>query len=119
MNEKIPVLPIAASALMRAFLAMVAFLAHWRKALARARHHRREAAALAGLDRHVLADIGVTSADLRDAFSQPFWEDPTELLRERAGECRASHDMAHRLPTRSVETAFRRPPIDRLPRYLI
>jgi uncharacterized protein YjiS (DUF1127 family) len=119
MNEKIPVLPIAVSALMRAFLAMVAFLAHWRKALARARHHRREAAALAGLDRHMLADIGVTSADLRDAFSQPFWEDPTELLRERAGERRASHDMAHRLSTPSVETAFRRPPIDRLPRYLI
>jgi uncharacterized protein YjiS (DUF1127 family) len=119
MNEKIPVLPIAASALMRAFLAMVAFLTHWRKALARARRHRREAAALAGLDRHMLADIGVTSADLRDAFSQPFWEDPTELLRERVGERRASRDMAHRPRTPRVKTAFRRPSIDRLPRYLI
>jgi uncharacterized protein YjiS (DUF1127 family) len=119
MNEKIPVLPIAASALMRALLAMVALLTHWRKALARARRRRREAAALAGLDRHMLADIGVTSADLRDAFSQPFWEDPTELLRERVGERRTSRDMAHRLSTPSVETAFRRPPTDRPARGLI
>ena len=43
---------------------------------------------LAGLDRRMLADIGLTRSDLNDAFSEPFWEDPTALLRERAIERR-------------------------------
>ena len=43
---------------------------------------------LAGLDRHMLADIGITRSDLRDAFSAPFWDDPTALLHERALERR-------------------------------
>ena len=36
----------------------------------------------------MLADIGITRSDLRDAFSEPFWDDPTALLRERAIERR-------------------------------
>jgi len=119
MSENIPVLPIAGGTLVRAFLAVLAFVTRWLKAFARARRHRREAAALAGLDRHMLADIGLNRADLDDAFSEPFWEDPTMLLHERAGERRASRDTADRLPTPSVEMAFRRAPTGRRPRYLI
>jgi uncharacterized protein YjiS (DUF1127 family) len=86
MNENIPALPIAGGTLARAFLAVVAFVTRWLKAFARARRHRREATALAGLDRRMLADIGLSRSDVVDAFSAPFWEDPTALLRERAGD---------------------------------
>ena len=80
-------------------LRLLALVTHWLKRLARAQRHRREAHILAGLDRHMLADIGITRADLRDAFSEPFWDDPTALLRERAIErrgwlCRAGPDSA-------------------------
>ena len=88
MNANIPVLPIAGSALLRAFASLVAFFTHWLKLVARARKHRREAHVLAGLDRNMLSDIGITRADLNDALSGPFWEDPTALLRERALERR-------------------------------
>ena len=86
---------------MRPFASLVALVTAWLKELARARRHRREANILAGLDRRMLADIGISRADVRDAFSEPFWEDPTALLRERAIERRL-----HR-------GAFRRPRTDR------
>jgi hypothetical protein len=38
----------------------------------------------------MLADIGLKRADLRDAFAEPLWRDPTELLENRAGERRTS-----------------------------
>jgi hypothetical protein len=41
----------------------------------------------------MLADIGITRADVRDAFSEPFWDDPTALLRERALERRHNHSV--------------------------
>ena len=53
---------------------------------------------LASLDRRMLADIGITRADLRDAFSEPFWDDPTALLRERAH--RAAPEPAVGAPSR-------------------
>jgi uncharacterized protein YjiS (DUF1127 family) len=111
MSANIPVLPVAGGALVRALLAVVALLTHWLKQLARARRHRREARMLAGLDRHMLADIGITRADLRDAFSEPFWDDPTALLRERAIERRLRAPRA--LRAGDVENGFRRPPTDR------
>jgi len=62
--------------------------------LARARRHRKQAAALAQFDRRMLADLGINRSDLRDAFSEPFWEDPTALLRERALERRWSRALS-------------------------
>ena len=76
---------------MRVFASVLAVVTHWLKEFARARRHRRQANVLAGLDRHMLADIGITRTDVRDAFSEPFWDDPTALLRERALERRLSH----------------------------
>ena len=79
MSANYPVLPIAGGALARAFASLVALLTRWVRLVARARKHRREANVLAGLDRNMLADIGITRADLNDALSGPFWEDPTAL----------------------------------------
>ena len=97
---------------------MLALVTHWLKEFARARRHRREANVLAGLDRRMLADIGITRADLRDAFSEPFWDDPTALLRERALERRLSHAV-RRARSRRRENGFHRPATDRPARQTI
>ena len=94
---------------MRAFASLLALVTRWLKELAGARRHRREANILAGLDRRMLADIGITRADVRDAFSEPFWDDPTALLRERALERRLSHAVRRA----EFENGFRRPSTDR------
>jgi uncharacterized protein YjiS (DUF1127 family) len=117
MAAQFPVLPIAGSALLRGLASLMALVVHWLKLMARARRHRREANALAGLDRHMLADIGISRADLNDAFSGPFWEDPTALLRERAIERRLYRPTA--INARRVESGFRRPRTDRPARHAI
>lgn len=86
--SNIPVVPIAAGALARAFITLSKPVARWLKAVARARRNRRDASVLAGLDSRMLSDMGITRADLRDAFSEPFWQDPTALLHERSQERR-------------------------------
>ena len=88
MSANYPVLPIAGGTLVRAFASLLAVVTHWFRKLARRRRNWHEATTLASLDQRMLADMGITRADLRDAFSEPFWEDPTALLRERAMERR-------------------------------
>jgi hypothetical protein len=44
--------------------------------------------ALANMDRRELADIGLSSSDVRDASALPLDRDPTELLARRARERR-------------------------------
>ncbi len=121
MTTNVPVLPIAGSTVLRATLALIALVTHWLKILTRARRHRREARELSGLDRHMLADIGLTRADVRDAFSSRFWEDPTELLAERAGDRRRyrSRGPSRLELTAETESGFRRPPIDRPARQTV
>jgi uncharacterized protein YjiS (DUF1127 family) len=46
--------------------------------------HRRELAHLADFDDRMLADIGLTRTDLRDAYSEPLRRDPTTMLARRA-----------------------------------
>lgn len=113
MSANYPILPIAGGTLLRAFAALLALVTYWLKQAARARRHRREAAVLAGLDRHMLADIGITRADLSDAFSEPFWDDPTALLRERALERRINRAVGRARRTDAVENGFHRPRTDR------
>jgi uncharacterized protein YjiS (DUF1127 family) len=55
---------------------------------------RQDAAVLAGLDERMLADIGLTRGDVRDAISEPLWRDPTAILVSRADERRASRRRA-------------------------
>ena len=43
---------------------------------------------LAELDDRMLADIGLTRSDLRDAYAEPLWHDPTDVLARRAAERR-------------------------------
>ncbi len=118
MSANIPVLPVAGGALARALLALVALVTYWLKQLARARRNRREAQILAGLDRHMLADIGITRADLNDALSGPLWEDPTALLRERAIE-RRLYRVTPAQSAPGVENGFHRPPTNRPARQAI
>ena len=118
MNAKIPVLPIAGGALLRALLVLVALVTSWLKQVSRARRHRRDAVVLSGLDRNMLADIGLTRADLNDALSGAFWEDPTALLRERAIE-RRLYRVRPAQPPPDVENGFHRPPTGRPARQAI
>ena len=113
MSVQYPVLPIAGGALVRACASVVAVMAYWLKQIARARRHRSQAAVLAGLDRRMLADIGITRSDVRDAFSEPFWEDPTALLRERALERRWNRALMRHEATVRTEPGFKRPPTNR------
>jgi uncharacterized protein YjiS (DUF1127 family) len=55
---------------------------------AQAVKNRRDAAALARLDEHMLRDIGLTRSDLRDAYAEPLWRDPTDILAARAKDRR-------------------------------
>jgi len=88
--------PVAVAVPARALLVVVATIVRAVKLLVRGVQHRREAAALAHLDAHMLADIGLTRSDLRDAAAQPLWDDPTTLLRARALERRLRrHRVAH------------------------
>ena len=91
----------------QALIALAGIVVRRVQQLARAAKHRHDAAMLAGLDDSMLADIGLTRGDLRDAFSQPLWQDPTAVLVDRAGERRAYRQRARRAPaaTQRVITA--------------
>jgi uncharacterized protein YjiS (DUF1127 family) len=52
--------------------------------------NRRDAVTLASLDDRMLADIGLTRGDVRDAVSEPVWRDPTAILVSRAQERRVN-----------------------------
>lgn len=56
----------------------------------RAMERRRALAELAQLDDHMLSDIGLTRADLRDATACPLLSDPTRTLALRVTERRAA-----------------------------
>lgn len=53
----------------------------------RNRHHTMR---LASLDDRMLADIGLCRSDLRDAFAELPWRDPSEILARRAAERRSA-----------------------------
>jgi uncharacterized protein YjiS (DUF1127 family) len=115
MSAQYPVIPVAGSTLLRGFARALSTVSSGAKQLARARRHRRDAAALARLDRRMLADIGISRSDLRDAFSEPFWEDPTALLRERALERRWNRALMRE----DAGQPFQSPRTDRPARHTI
>lgn len=85
------------------------------KNVARRMRNRREAGRLAELDAHMLRDIGLTRSDLRDAYSEPLWRDPTDVLARRAAErqCAKPGLTDATLATRTY------PSLDRPCRYLV
>ena len=106
--------------------ATMAAVARWIRQLVQAYRNRTKAAALAGFDDRMLADIGLTRSDVRDAFAEPLWQDPTELLRARALERRrARHsflpglcDSAVTAPPLAPTDVFMRPQIGRRARFM-
>ncbi len=99
----------------RALAALGGRLARSLKRAARAIRNRRDADQLTRLDDHMLADIGLTRFDLRDAYAESLWRDPTDALSRRAAE-RRGRRRAFDPP---VAAGFCRPPADRPARYLI
>ena len=65
--------------------------------------HRHEANRLATLDDRMLADIGLTRGDVRDAYSEPVWRDPTTILVSRVQERRSSRRGYAPKPAASAE----------------
>jgi uncharacterized protein YjiS (DUF1127 family) len=114
-----PVLPIAAGTLARVVVAILAPAVMSSKALSRAMRHRRQANVLAHFDRHMLADIGLTHSDVRDAFATPLWQDPTVLLCERANERRTGRGLMRTTRWVGGDSAFKRPATDRPSRQAI
>ena len=64
------------------------------KQLAEKVKSRRDAMRLAELDDRMLADIGLSRGDLRDAFALPPWRDPGGLLARGVAERRGSRRRA-------------------------
>jgi uncharacterized protein YjiS (DUF1127 family) len=86
----------AAVSLRHALVAFGRALARGARRVAQGMENRRAAQALARLDEHMLADIGLTRGDLHDAYAGSIWSDPTALLRARALERRlARRGISH------------------------
>ena len=83
-----------ANAIRTAVGALATFLLRQFNRFAQAWRHRRDLALLTGFDDHMLADIGLTRADLNDAIAEPRWRDPTALLAERVSERRLNRATA-------------------------
>ncbi|MEI7804702.1 MAG: DUF1127 domain-containing protein [Hyphomicrobiales bacterium] len=113
MRTSIPVSTTANVPVVQAFFVLGAFILRGIKQFARALKHRRDTTVLARMDERMLADIGLTRADLQDAISVMPWNDPTALLRTRALERRlARHGISLGL-TAQTDSAFKAPPTDR------
>jgi uncharacterized protein YjiS (DUF1127 family) len=87
------------------FAALAARLAGYFRNLAFALKNRRDAAMLAGMDEHMLRDIGLTRSDLRDAYAEPLWRDPTDILAARVKDRRQSRPGVDR------KVSFASPPL--------
>ena len=90
------------------------------RAFAKRLRNRRDAMRLAALDERMLADIGLNHSDLRDAFAELPWRDPSDVLARRAAE-RRSHrrltEVGRLTPPQTSEAleALCYPPLDRRP----
>ena len=106
-------------------VALGSFLAARVRQIARAAKNRHAARMLAKLDDRMLADIGLTRSDLRDAYAGSPWQDPTDLLARRAAERRGSRRRrpapkpATPAPLMPPAPALRYPSADRAARYLM
>jgi uncharacterized protein YjiS (DUF1127 family) len=84
--------------------------------------NRHDAAMLADMDDRMLADIGLNRSDVRDAFSEPLWNDPTAILASRALERRkhrAQVTVTLASPPLVPQVGFTVPNINRPARYTV
>jgi uncharacterized protein YjiS (DUF1127 family) len=118
----------AAAPFVRALAALGARAERGLKRRAKWMQNRRDAVRLADLDARMLADIGLSRGDLRDAYAEPLWRDPTDILARRAAERRVGRQRATlncvkavRPPTPLVAAPPVRcyPPLNRPARYLV
>jgi uncharacterized protein YjiS (DUF1127 family) len=88
---------------------------------ARVLKNRRRARMLAGMDDRMLADIGLNRSDLRDAYAQPLWRDPTDVLADRAQAKRSRRrgDVQVAAPRLVPEDGFRPMRTDRESRHTV
>ena len=87
------------------FAALLSALFASLRKVAQALKNRREATALAGMDERMLRDIGLTRSDLRDAYAEPLWRDPTDILATRA------QDRRRHRGARDSKAFFASPPL--------
>ena len=80
----------AATPLARALAALADRARRGLKQLAEKVKNRHDAMRLAELDDRMLSDIGLNRSDLRDAYAQPLWRDPSDVLASRAAERRGT-----------------------------
>jgi uncharacterized protein YjiS (DUF1127 family) len=92
----------------RTILTMAGAMRRRISGFARAYRNRSDAAVLATLDERTLADMGLTRSDVRDAFAEPLWHDPTDLLRARALERRLAR---HRVLLGLKDAGVTAPPL--------
>ena len=118
----------AASPFARALAALAGRAGRGLKRIAERIKNRRDAMRLVDLDDRMLADIGITRSDLRDAYSAPPWRDPSELLARRATERRVRRrrvDLTCAVQYRKQTALFGAPqmlcypPANRPSRYLV
>jgi uncharacterized protein YjiS (DUF1127 family) len=84
--------------------------------------NRHDAAMLADMDDRMLADIGLNRSDVRDAFAEPLWNDPTAILASRALERRkhrAQVTVSLASPPLVPQIGFSVPSINRPARYTV
>ena len=85
------------------------------------RTHNVHSGMLAGMDDRMLADIGLTRSDLRDAYAEPLWRDPTDKLADRVSEKRRyrhwRREAPHMIsPSIAPSRVFAAPPANRAAR---
>ena len=76
------------------------------KQLAEKVKNRHDAMRLAELDDRMLADIGLSRSDLRDAYALPLWRDPSDVLARRAADRRSrrSRTQSNCVPVATVSS---------------
>jgi uncharacterized protein YjiS (DUF1127 family) len=110
---------LAGRSALRAAAALAAAAGRRAANLLRVIRNRHASAMLARLDDRMLADIGLTRSDLRDAFAEPMWHDPTDVLARRARERRVSRAHRADAPPLAPMGPLPCPPADRPARTLI
>ena len=112
----------------RAFGTLVGHAKRGLKQFAERMRNRRDITQLAAFDDRMLRDIGLTRNDVLDAFAEPLWRDPSDILAQRAAERRVMQQRAKPVCVTAIRPPsplFAAPPVrcypsaDRPARYLM